>query len=108
MGKKFAVEGSARGSNNYLVIQNIFVKFQDYCRSQSISESIIANIKAHSILIAQDLESTYTFYSRVGELLKFLRQHPEICIINVDKSIDVGIMLKSDYHNKLSLVFEKF
>ena len=106
MGKNFAVGGNARGSNNYVAIQDIFIKFQDYCRSQAISETIIGNIKAHSILIAEDLEATSTYDHRVGQLLRFLRENPEICIINVDKSIDVAIMFRSEYNTKLSLIFD--
>jgi hypothetical protein len=102
MGKNYCVGGSSRGSNNYVEIQNIFMKFRDYCRNLKIDEAIIENVRCHSVLITQDLESTYTYDKRIGQLLSFMRQNPEIVIINVDKSVDVAILLKKDYHGKLS------
>ena len=107
MGKNYCVGGSSRGSNNYVEIQNIFMKFRDYCRNLKIDEAIIENVRCHSVLITQDLESTYTYDKRIGQLLSFMRQNPEIVIINVDKSVDVAILLKKDYHEKLSELFDK-
>ena len=61
MGKNYCVGGSARGSNNYVEIQSIFLKFRDYCRSLNINETIIENVRCHSVLIAQDLKTTHTY-----------------------------------------------
>ena len=106
MGKNFCVGGSARGSNNYVEIQNIFTKFRDYCRSLNISESIIENVRCHSVLITQDLECCKTYDKRIGSLLKFLRENSNIVIINVYKSVDIAIIYKEKYHKKLSDAFE--
>ena len=106
MGKNFCVGGSARGSNNYVEIQNIFTKFRDYCRSLNISESIIENVRCHSVLITQDLECCKTYDKRILSLLKFSRENSNKVIINVDKSVDIAILYKEEYHKKLSDDFE--
>ena len=89
-----------------MAIQDLFDKFQEYGRAHSISETILENIRAHSVLIAHDLEVTKTYDKRVGQLFRFMKENPEVCIVSVDKSIDVAIMLKHDYEQKLSKIFD--
>ena len=105
MGKNYCVGGSSRGSNNYVEIQNIFLKFREYCRNNDINESIIGNVRCHSELITQDLETTRTYDERIGKLINFMKDNNQIVIVNVDKSVDVAILLKTDYHDKLSELF---
>ena len=89
-----------------MAIQDPFDKFQEYGRAHSISETILENIRAHSVLIAQDLEVTKTYDKSVGQHFRFMKENPEVCIVSVDKSIDVAIMLKHDYEQKLSKIFD--
>ena len=67
-----------------MAIQDLFDKFQEYGRAHSISETILENIRAHSVLIAQDLEVTKTYDKRVGQLFRFMKENPEVCIVSVD------------------------
>ena len=92
-----------------LAIQKIFLEFQDYCRSNDIGEETIENLRCHGILIAQDLEKTYTFDKRihVATFNKFMKDNSELVFLNVDKSIDIAILTKQDYHKKLSLLFDE-
>ena len=106
MGKNFCGGRSAREINNCLEIQNIFTKFRDYCRSLNISESIIENVRCHSVLITQDLECCKTYDKIILSLLKFSRENSNKVIINVDKSVDIVILYKEEYHKKLSDAFE--
>ena len=58
------------------------------------------------MLIAQDLEKTFNYDKRVGSLLNFLKANPDIVMLNVDKSCDIAIISRAEYHQKLSLIFE--
>jgi hypothetical protein len=53
-----------------------------------------------------DLEKTQTFDHRSGMLKSFLRENPDLCLVNVDKSISVCFMNRTEYHTKLSELFE--
>jgi hypothetical protein len=84
----------------------IFLRFQTYCRSVSISEDIIENMRCHSVLIAKDLEKTFNYDERVSSLLKFFNDNQEIVMLNVDKSCDIAIISRAEYHKKMSLIFD--
>ena len=110
MEKNYCVGGRFRESNNYVKIQNIFLKFREYCRKNDINKSINENVRCHSVVITQDLETTRPYDERIGKLINFMQEINQIVIVNVEKSVHVAaivaILLKTDYHNKLSKVFD--
>jgi hypothetical protein len=85
--------------------QNFNIIYQ-YCRKDDINESIIKNVRCQSVLITQDLETTRPYDERIRKLINFMIENNQIVIVNVDKSVYVAILLKNDYHDKLSKVFD--
>ena len=63
--------GVSEGSNNFLNVEGLFTSFQEYCRKNSMSEQILEEIRAHTILTGLDLENTYTSDHRAQKLLQF-------------------------------------
>ena len=56
LGKRLAIGGSPRGSNNFLAVENLFTSFQKYGPENKMSEKILEEIRAHTILTGLDLE----------------------------------------------------
>ena len=90
MEKNYCVGGSFRESNNYVKIQNIFLKFREYCRKNDINKSINENVRCHSVVITQDLETTRPYDERIGKLINFMQEINQIVIVNVEKSVHVA------------------
>ena len=67
----------------------------------------IIKINSHATLTAFDLEKTQTYDPRSGILKFFLRDTPDLCLIEVDKNISVWFIDRKDNHNKLSDLFDK-
>ena len=105
LGKNLSVGGAARGSNNYCVVEKLFSYFQTHARKNGINEENIVKLKCNSTFTAMDLEKTQTFDERKMELKMFLRNNPDLCCVNVDKSISVCFIDRDTYHQKLTEIF---
>jgi hypothetical protein len=58
----------------------------------------LVKIKCNSTFTAMDLEKTKTFDERKIKFKNFLRENPDLCCINVDKSISVCFIDRDTYH----------
>ena len=105
MGKNLSLGGSARGSNNCCEVDKLFSYFQNHARQNGINEENIVKIKCNSTFSAFDLEKTNTYDKRSNELRTFLRNNPDLCLLNVDKDIFVCFIDRSTYHEKLTELF---
>ena len=105
LGKGLAIGGSPRGSNNFLAVEGLFNSFQAYGRENKMNEKILEEVRAHTILTGLDLEKCYTSDTRAHKLLHFLKQNPQLTLLNVDKSPSVCFIEKKSYHEKLNEVF---
>ena len=105
MGKNLSLGGSARGSNNCCEVDKLFSYFQNHARQNEINEENIVKIKCNSTFSAFDLEKTNTYDKRSNELRTFLRNDPDLCLLNVDKDISVCFIDRSTYHEKLTELF---
>ena len=99
--------GFPEGSNNYCEVDKLFTHFQNHARKNGINEENVVKIKCNATFSAMDLEKTHTYDSRSTVLKSFLKQNPDICLLNVDKSISVCFIDRKSYHEKLTELFEK-
>ena len=90
--------GFPEGSNNYCEVDKLFTHFQNHARKNGINEENVVKIKCNATFSAMDLKKTHTYDSRSTVLKSYLKQNPDICLLNVDKR---------SYHEKLTELFEK-
>ena len=107
LGKNYNIGGFSQGSNNFCEIDKLSNYFEYFARKNNIDEESIIKINSHATFTAFDLEKTQTYDARSGILKKFLRDNPDLCLIEVDKNISVCFIDRKDYHKKLSDLFDK-
>ena len=54
-----------------------------------MNEKILKEVRAHIILTGLDLEECYTSDTRAHQLLHFLKQNPQLTLLNVNKLLSV-------------------
>jgi hypothetical protein len=88
-------------STNILEIDKLFHTFENIASKNNISELLIAKIKGLSIMSGLNIQSCTTDDSRVTELKNFLKKYPRNILLQVDKSLDLINVRKSDYIAKI-------
>ena len=102
--------GRGIGNSNFgtkvpVEINKLFESFERTARESGISEDQIALIKAHCIFTNHNLKTCLTDDTRAKKLVDFQKAHPELVLLQVDKSKDLILTHRKSYHEKLRSLF---
>ena len=103
--KKYQSKEETRKNERREIEKKIQINQNEVTILENKFENILLTFRAHTILTGLDLEKCYTSDTRAHKLLHFLKQNPQLTLLNVDKSPSVCFIERKSYHEKLNKVF---
>ena len=100
IGKNWGIGSPFKDNKAILEVDRLFDAFQREARKCNISELTLARMKSHATLCGLDIYDCTTNDQNVTDLKKFLKENPQIILLEVDKSPDLIFLHKTDYHEK--------
>ena len=107
-GSEFATGGSTRNNSSdiYLELNELFKTFRAQARKSGVSEINIEHIRSYTSLCGKDVSTCYTKDDKITDFFNFQNANPNILLLGVDKTNDLIFLEKSEYHKKLTNLFE--
>ena len=94
--------------NTYHILssfEQLYRKWSEYAKSQNIGFFTILEARTKMLLAFNELTKCYTDNCDAKCLKDFLKLHPELLILQIDKSKNIEIMTQDQYISKLQNVF---